>query len=191
VAKGNAIRTSPPANKVIPKNTDVRLFISSGPPQVTVPSVVGLDKAVASARLKDAGLNLTQELVDSNSPKGRVVTQTPGGGTTVDKGTRVALQISRGPQKVNVPDVTGLSRAEARAALTGAGFKVKVVQQESATDPPDTVLRQTPAGGTQAVKGSTVTIVVSKAPPGTGGGPGTTTTPGGTTTPGNPPPPGQ
>jgi serine/threonine-protein kinase len=191
VAKGNAIRTSPPANKVIPKNTDVRLFISSGPPQVTVPSVVGLDKAVASARLKDAGLNLTQELVDSNSPKGRVVTQTPGGGTTVDKGTRVALQISRGPQKVNVPDVTGLSRAEARAALTGAGFKVKVVQQESATDPPDTVLRQTPAGGTQAVKGSTVTIVVSKAPPSTGGGPGTTTTPGGTTTPGNPPPPGQ
>jgi serine/threonine-protein kinase len=186
VKKGYAIRTSPKGNAVIPKGTDVRLFISSGPPQVTVPDVLGLDKAVASAKIKDAGLNLTQELVDASSPKGRVVTQTPSGGTTVDRGTTVALQISRGPQRANVPDVSGLTTAEARAKLSGAGFKVKVVQRESATDPPDTVIRQTPAGGTSMVKGTVVTIYVAKAPAGPGGtGPGTTTTP--TPTPTNPP----
>jgi serine/threonine-protein kinase len=189
VAKGNAIRTSPPANKPIPKGTEVRLFISSGPPQVSVPDVVGLDKALASARIKDAGLNLTQELVDSDTvPKGRVVSETPSGGTTVDKGTTVALQISRGPQKVNVPDVTGLTTAEARAKLSGDGFKVKVVKEESATDPPDTVIHQTPGGGSSAVKGSVVTIFVAKAPAGTGNGPGTSTTPDGTPPPINPNP---
>jgi serine/threonine-protein kinase len=189
VAKGNAIRTSPPANKPIPKGTEVRLFISSGPPQVSVPDVVGLDKALASARIKDAGLNLTQELVDSDTvPKGRVVSETPSGGTTVDKGTTVALQISRGPQKVNVPDVTGLTTAEARAKLSGDGFKVKVVKEESATDPPDTVIHQTPGGGSSAVKGGVVTIFVAKAPAGTGNGPGTSTTPDGTPPPINPNP---
>jgi serine/threonine-protein kinase len=191
VQKGNAIRTSPPANKPILKGTEVRLFISSGPPRVAVPDVRGLDKAVASAKIKDAGLNLTQELVDSDTvPKGRVVSQTPSGGTTVDKGTTVALQISRGPQKANVPDVTGLSTADARAKLSGAGFKVKVVKQESATDPPDTVIRQTPSGGTSVVKGTLVTIYVAKAPPGTGGtGPGSSTTPPPTTPPPTTPPP--
>jgi serine/threonine-protein kinase len=178
VAKGSAIRTSPPANRVILKGTEVRLFVSSGPPQVQVPNVVGQDRALASAKIKDAGLNLTQELVDAKSPKGRVVSQTPRGGTTVDKGTTVALQISRGPQKANVPDVSGLTTAEARAKLSGAGFKVKVVPRESATAPPDTVIRQTPAGGTSVVKGSLVTIYVAKPPPGTGGtGPGGSTTP--------------
>jgi serine/threonine-protein kinase len=184
VQKGNAIKTSPPANKPIPKGSEVRLFVSSGPPQVSVPSVVGLDKAVASAKIKDAGLNLTQELVDSDTtPKGRVVTETPSGGSRVDKGTTVALQISRGPQKVNVPDVVTQKRSDAEAALRSAGLTVKVVERESSTDTPGTVLSQSPPGGTNVTKGATVTIVVAKAPPGAGPGTGTSTTPGATTTP--------
>jgi serine/threonine-protein kinase len=183
VAKGNAIRTSPPKGTRIPRGTEVRLFVSSGPPQVSVPDVVGLDKAVASAKIKDAGLNLTQELVDSDSPKGRVIAQDPTGGSTVNKGTRVALQISRGPQKVSVPDVVGQAQSDAEATLQDAGFKVKVVERETAaTDQFGKVLRQSPPSGTDAVKGSVVTIIVAVAPAG-GTGPGTATTPGGTTTP--------
>jgi serine/threonine-protein kinase len=187
VPKGNAIRTSPPKNKVIPKGTEVRLFISSGPPQVQVPSVVGQDKGVASARLKDAGLNLTQELVDSDQPKDRVISQSPTAGSTVNKGTRVAIQISRGPQKVEVPEVVGQSQSDAEATLGDAGFKVKVVERETTdTTQFGTVLRQTPPAGSKEVKGSTVTIIVGVAPAGAGG-PGTSTTPGGTTTPSDSP----
>jgi beta-lactam-binding protein with PASTA domain len=189
VQKGFAIRTSPPANKVIAKGTEVRLFVSSGPPQVTVPSVVGLDKAVASGKIKDAGLNLTQESVDSDQPKGRVIAQDPAGGTTVDKGTRVAIQVSRGPQKVSVPDVVGQDQSDAEATLNDAGFKVKVDERET-TDSTQfgTVLRQTPPAGSEQVKGSTVTIIVAVAAPGANG-PGTSTTPddnggGGPATPG-------
>jgi serine/threonine-protein kinase len=192
IKKGNAIRTSPPKNRVIAKGTEVRLFVSSGPPQVQVPSVVGLDKAVASGKLKDAGLNLTQELVDSDQPKDRVISQSPTGGSTVDKGTRVALQISRGPQKVEVPDVVGQDQRDAEGTLKDAGFNVKVDERET-TDSTQfgTVLRQTPPAGSKEVKGSTVTIIVAVAPAGSGNGPGngpgTSTTPGGTTTPSNPP----
>jgi serine/threonine-protein kinase len=192
VQKGNAIKTSPPKNKPIPKGSEVRLFISSGPPQVAVPSVVGLDKAVASGKIKDAGLNLTQESVDSDQPKGRVISQTPTGGSTVDKGTRVAIQVSRGPQKVPVPAVVSQDQSDAEATLRDAGFKVKVVERETAdTTQFGTVLRQTPPAGSDQVKGTTVTIIVGVAPPGANG-PGTSTTPddtggGGTGSPGGTP----
>jgi eukaryotic-like serine/threonine-protein kinase len=179
VTKGNAIKTSPPANKVIPRGTEVRLFVSSGPPKVQVPNVVGQDKDVAEGTLEDLGLNVTPTFVNSASPKDEVVSQTPGGGATVDKGSRVTITVSKGPEKVEVPNVVGQDKADARATLSDAGFKVKVVEQESADQPEGTVLRQSPSSGKQD-KGSTVTIFVATAPAGTGQGPGggdTTTTP--------------
>jgi serine/threonine-protein kinase len=186
VPKGSAIRTSPPANKLILKGTEVRLFVSSGPPQVQVPGVVGQDKSVATGTLQDAGFNVTIQMVTSNQPKNRVISQSPNAGTTVDKGSRVTLLVAKGPEKVVVPNVVNQQQADATTTLRGVGFKVKVVKQESATVTPGTVLRQSPAGDSKAVKGALVTIFVAKAPPnnGSGGtGPGTTTTPPPTTVP--------
>jgi eukaryotic-like serine/threonine-protein kinase len=172
VDKGLAIKTSPPANEVIPKGTDVRLLVSSGPPKVQVPAVVGLDKDVAKARLEDAGLKVIAELANSDTPKGKVVSQDPVGGATANKGTRVTITVSKGPEKVVVPDVVTQTKADARAALRDAGFKVKVVKQESEL-PEGTVVRQSPPANTKAVKGSVVTIYVAIPPSGTGGtGPG-------------------
>jgi serine/threonine-protein kinase len=77
---------------------------------------------------------------------------------------------------VAVPDEVTKTKADAVTDLRAAGFKVKVVEQES-TLTAGTVISQNPTAGTKAVKGSSVTIVVAKAPAGTGGaGPGSTTT---------------
>src|SRR3954452_25605726 len=188
VPKGLAIKTSPPANKLVQKNTEVRLFISSGPPQVQVPSVVGQDKNVATGTLQDKGFNVTVQPVTSNQPKDRVISQNPTAGTTVDKGSRVTLLASKGPEKITVPSVVGQAQADAVETLRGAGFKVTVVKQESTTATPGNVTRQSPPGDSKAIKGSSVTIYVAKAPPnnnGPGGtGPPGSTTPGTSTTPG-------
>jgi serine/threonine-protein kinase len=166
VPKGAAIRTSPPANRLVLKGTEIRLFVSTGPPQVQVPNVVNQDKAVATGTLHDAGFNVTQQAVTSNAPKDRVISQSPGAGATVDKGSRVTITVSKGPQKILVPNVVDQLRADAQATLRGLGFKVKVVQQETTAKPPDTVLRQSPPGDSKAAKGSVVTIFVAKQPPG-------------------------
>jgi serine/threonine-protein kinase len=153
------------------------VLISSGPPQVTLPSVVGQDEAAARGTLEDLGLKVTRALEFSDSPKGQVTAQSPPPNSSVDKGSRVTITVSKGPEKVDVPDVVGQSKNDARATLRDAGFKVKVVEQESATQPVDTVLRQSPPSGGTAVKGSSVTIYVAVEPAGTGGaGPGNTTT---------------
>jgi serine/threonine-protein kinase len=172
VPKGSAIRTSPPANRLVLKGTEVRLFVSTGPPQVQVPNVVNQDKNVATGTLKDAGFNVTQQTVTSNAPKDRVISQSPGAGATVDKGSRVTITVSKGPEQVNVPNVVDQLKGDAQATLRSAGFKVKVVTQETTAKPPDTVLRQSPPGDSKAVKGTTVTIFVAKAPLGPTGGSG-------------------
>jgi beta-lactam-binding protein with PASTA domain len=186
VAKGLAIRTSPPANKLVQKGSEVRLFVSSGPPQVQVPSVVGQDKSTASGTLQGKGFNVTVQPVTSNQPKDQVISQNPSAGTTVDKGSRVTLLVSKGPQKVLVPAVVGQAQTDATATLRGVGFKVSVVKQESKTATPGNVLRQSPPGDSKALKGSTVTIYVAKAPPNNGNNNGNGnggTGPGGSTTP--------
>ena len=174
VAKGRAIRTSPKANEVIPKGTEVRLFISSGPPQVAVPGVVGDDEDVARGELEDAGLNVSRTLVNSDAPKGQVTAQDPVAGVTVDEGSRVTITVSKGPERLSVPDVVSQDRADARATLLDAGFSVNVVERESDA-PEGTVIRQSPPGGSRAERGTRVTIYVAVPPPDddTGGtGPG-------------------
>jgi serine/threonine-protein kinase len=188
VAKGNAIKTSPKANSVVPKGTEVRLFVSKGPPQVSVPGVVGVDEDIARGRLEDAGLSASRTLVNSDAPKGQVTAQDPAAGSTVDKGSRVTLTVSKGPEKVEVPNVVTQDKADARATLRDAGFSVEVVERES-DQAENTVIRQSPPGGSKAVKGTRVTIYVAVPPPddGTGGtGPGDNNGNGGNTGGNNP-----
>jgi serine/threonine-protein kinase len=172
VPEGIAIKTSPKEGAAIPRNSEVRLFVSSGAPQVKVPGVVGQDEDVARGTLEDAGLKVSRELVSSEAPKGQVTAQDPGAGAEVDKGSRVTLTVSKGPEKAEVPNVVGQDKADARATLRDAGFGVNVVDQES-DEPEGTVIRVSPPEGTKAVKGSAVTIYVAIPKPGTGGtGPG-------------------
>jgi serine/threonine-protein kinase len=117
--------------------------------------------------LKDAGLKVTAEEQESDQPKGRVMSQSPPGGSTVDRGSRVTITVSKGQPQVAVPNVIGQNEENARAALEDAGFKVKVTKKESADQPDGTVLSQRPASGDRP-KGSTVTIVVASTPPADG-----------------------
>jgi eukaryotic-like serine/threonine-protein kinase len=119
---------------------------------------------VADARrqLRSLGLTVTVVQVRSDEPAGTVVRQSPRAGAELRKGATVRLAVSTGPRTVDVPDVTGLDEGSARSELEGAGFEVRVVDQET-TDPTEdgVVLTQEPAGGT-AASGSVVTLTVGR-----------------------------
>jgi hypothetical protein len=64
-----------------------------------------------------------------------------------------------------VPDVAGMPRVEAAAALADAGYTVGVVtEEESATITAGSVISQDPAAGTEAEPGTAVDLVVAAAP---------------------------
>jgi penicillin-binding protein 1A len=132
------------------------------PQSGAVPDVVGQRSEHAQNELAKANFTPLVEVVDSAVPKGTVVAQTPAGGTSLELGGLVTIQVSSGvPSKVKVPDVVGLSRTDAKAALETAGFVVEVVSKH-VSDPHnvDVVLDQQPPGGTKLLQGSTVTITV-------------------------------
>jgi len=65
-------------------------------------------------------------------------------------------------QKVNVPGVTGMSEADARATILGANLNPAVNYAYSSTAAKGTVINQSPLAGTSVNIGSTVSITVSQ-----------------------------
>jgi serine/threonine-protein kinase len=164
VEAGFVIDQSPDAGTQVAKNSTVTITVSTGPKQVEVPKLVGKTYEQAVDLLNAVNLEARRKNVFSERPQGRVAAQNPKAGETVDEGTEVVVSVSQGPEQIGVPDVVGLSQANATATLEAADFVVSVVEQPSSTTAAGTVIQQSPNAGVDADKGSTVTITVSTGP---------------------------
>jgi eukaryotic-like serine/threonine-protein kinase len=171
--EGTVVSQSPTAGASVDQGSKVTIRISKGPKPVIVPNVIGSSFDSANSTLLAAGFAVSRTDVQSDQPKDTVIGMDPGPGSEQPKGTKINLQVSKGPTTSMVPDVTSLSQNDAQAQLKASGFKVKIVPQP-VTDPSQDGIVQTqdPGGGTQAPPGTVVTIAVGKF--------------GGTTTPGPP-----
>jgi membrane peptidoglycan carboxypeptidase len=133
-----------------------------------VPDVVGRKLAEARSILTKAGFQVSVTPVDNNAPKDVVVGQSPAGGARAAKGTTVTLQVSKGGKgggqgDATVPGVVGQRQNSAAAAVRRAGFTPQIVDA-IAQDGGDVgrVMRQSPAGGSQAPQGSSVILVIGR-----------------------------
>jgi serine/threonine-protein kinase len=200
IGENRAISTNPPAGSQVEGGQTVTLVISTGPPSVAVPSVVGSGRRDATATLEDAHFEVeVVERDDADSDPGTVLAQDPAGGTSAPRGSTVTLVIARRPPRVTVPSVGGSSLADATAQLKALGLRVSSREAPVSVQAQDgTVIDQDPAPGTEIERGGRVRLVVGRAQDtGDAGGPGGDgTTPGtgdGGTSPdqGDNPPPGQ
>jgi serine/threonine-protein kinase len=163
VEKGRVIRTSPPGGRNVPYGERIVMVVSSGPEEVSVPSVVGLTQSSAQNALEARGLGVSIVEEESDKPKGEVLRQNPAGGSSVSEGSTVSLTVSKGRETIEVPDVTGASSASARATLSAAGFRVQTKEKATTDQTEDgRVLQQRPPGGSERPRGSTVTIIVGR-----------------------------
>ncbi len=162
--KGTIIGQDPAAGELIELGQAVNLIVSAGKDQTSVPDLVDL------ASSEDARLALTEARLvlgkvtpkDSDKPEGTVIAQDPAANTAVDIGTLVSITVSSG--KVPVPNVVGATQTDAKNTLLNAGFLVEVVFEENGAVPENTVISQNPAAASVTLKGTTVTIKVSKLP---------------------------
>jgi serine/threonine-protein kinase len=160
---GTVVAQSPRPGVKVVKGAKVRINVSSGPAQVTVPPVVGIPFAQASSELQAQGFNVKRDDQDSNEPADTVLHQDPAANTSAAKGSTVTLTVSKGPTTTQVPDVTSIDSQTATATLEQSGFKVKVVRQQVSDPSQDNVvLDQNPPPNSQAKAGTTVTIYVGR-----------------------------
>jgi serine/threonine-protein kinase len=163
VEEGIVFAQNPTEGTRVDKETVILIDISSGKPEVTIPSVVGQTVEDAVAELTQAGLNAQVVEVNSDKDEGTVTAQSPGSGTVVVEGTQVRINVSRGPKPLSVPNVIGLPYDQAAAELQRIGFGVARVEVDSDLAA-GIVTDQDPNGGSESSKGSTVTLSVSRGP---------------------------
>jgi beta-lactam-binding protein with PASTA domain/tRNA A-37 threonylcarbamoyl transferase component Bud32 len=132
---------------------------------VSVPDVVELPQAEATATLKSAGFRVeVDEVFDQGKETEVVIRQDPIGGMKVKKGRLVRIWVNKGQSSIWLPNLAGASEREARLALEGRGFKVKINKENHESVAAGYVIRQFPEGDQNQPKGTEVTLIVSSGP---------------------------
>ncbi|WGM22258.1 Stk1 family PASTA domain-containing Ser/Thr kinase [Paenarthrobacter sp. OM7] len=167
ILAGLAVGTEPESGAEVRKFQPITLFVSKGAQLFPLPDLTGgtLDEAKTALNAAEMALGNVTEAFDEKVPAGVVIAQDPAKGTEVRHGTPVALEVSKGPQPIPVPDVRGKTQDAAVKALQDAGLKA-VIAPETVNDksvPKGAVVSQSPANGT-LIRGESVTLTVSKGP---------------------------
>ncbi|HVF76236.1 MAG TPA: PASTA domain-containing protein [Acidimicrobiales bacterium] len=140
------------------KGTEILVTVSDGPTPKPLAELTGKAYDEAAKALTDAGLVPVRKDVFSDEVEtGKVVSTTPPGGTPVTKGSRITVNVSKGPETVAVPNVIGQTIDQARAALEAAGLQVAGV-----FGPPKAtrVFQSDPGPGVKVKKGTAVALYV-------------------------------
>jgi len=120
VESGSVIRTDPGAGQTVDKGSTVTLVVSSGPPQVGVPMVVGLTESAARDALQAAGFLVAKADIDvpfNSAQAGTVVTQNPPPGTPAPKGSTVSITVGKA---LPAPTTTSTSTTTSTTTTTVA-----------------------------------------------------------------------
>ena len=151
----------------------VALQVSKGPKPVPVPDLVGRQVSEATGVVRDAGFQANIVTVPSQEPSGTVIAQNPVAGTVAKPGTTIRLNVARGEDQTTtsqgtttqgtttgqttpaqpagpatVPDLVGLTQAEAAKALHDAGLKPSLQYVPSQDVPEGSVVAQARSAGT-------------------------------------------
>lgn len=139
------------------------------PSSVQVPALKCLSARDADTALRQKQLRLGQihRRPSDACPNGGVVAQSPPRGTTVRPGTSVQIIVadtgdgSAPAIGTAIPDLEGLTPAEAQSLLRREGLAIGNISRESASAPLGTIVRQVPAPGSSASIGTRVNITVA------------------------------
>lgn len=159
---GKVVSSNPPAGQQVPDGSTVTITIGVEPDTVNVPNVVGTDIEQARSNIEGAGLSVQVQQVDAAEPQGQVLSQDPGGGTEVEAGSTVTLEVSRGNQ-IQMPDLTGQTPEQAQQTLQNLGWKGELTVRRvpvSDSSQEGVVVGQDVAPGTEIAKNQTITVDV-------------------------------
>lgn len=160
------ISQDPVAGTPLSPGTKVNLVVSLGKPRV--PLLLGLSSSAADNALTVASLTLgtVTEAYDEEKAPGIVLSQEPAAETLVLLQSPVNLVVSKGPAPRLVPDLTGLTREAAEAALNALELEVGTVSEEySANYDAGLVIRHAPPADSAVARNSAVELVLSLGDP--------------------------
>ncbi|WP_159448704.1 Stk1 family PASTA domain-containing Ser/Thr kinase [Demequina sp. NBRC 110053] len=170
IAEGLVIGTEPAAQSRAPDGAVIELIVSEGAREETIPDVVGLseeDAREALGSVGETGFPVGDAILEYSDtvPQGEVMSVSPAEGELVRHDTEVTLEVSNGPEPIEIPDLIGMTEEAAMAALTE--FAITPEVEYGRTDEVDEgeVYAQTPEGGSEGLRTQDMTITVSEGLP--------------------------
>ena len=160
--------TDPPGGTIIEAvdniNPQITIFISQGRQTVKMPNLIGQTKATAESMLAELGFSISNVIYDfSSQPADILFNQDPAPDTDIDSAVSVTIYISKGINPSgSVPNLIGMTKADATAALNNAGFTNISFTEDQNTAAKDTIFNQNPPSGTAYDKTKPVVLSVSK-----------------------------
>ena len=132
---------------------------------VTVPDLDQLAQPRAVTEIENAGLvPVVDEAFSLSAPRGTVIEQSPEAGTRLREGEEVSITVSRGAERVQMPDAVGQPIDEVVPPLEDAGVTFQVVEVAADDVAEGVVISQTPAPGVEVTGEDTVRFEVSTGP---------------------------
>lgn len=161
VDEGEIAGQAPLAGSQVASGERVDVIISTGPPLIAIPQVVGRPVAEARAAIASAGLTVGRVSETGEGEPGTVTETNPPQGTSTTPDTPVALTVV--PAGVEVPDLVGKPHREARRLLEEAGLREGRVRRRYDEDRgPYIVLSQEPAAGQRVAPQAEITLIVNE-----------------------------
>lgn len=168
---GQVYNQSPKAGEMVAQGSTVSYQVVEEEEEIVLSDLSNQEQNQAQAFLLTQGLKceIDTSRQSDTIEYGRVITTEPGAGAKVKPGDTVKLFVSQAPQTepeyVQVRDLYYYSKEVATEALELQGFIPAYDYEPNNAGVPDGwVIRSEPAGGEQAAKGSTVTLIISTGP---------------------------
>lgn len=129
--------------------------------QITMPDVLGMSEAKARETLEALNIKVTTDYQNSSEAEGTVFQTSVAAGTGLNSGDAVTIMVSSGTDGIMLPDVSGMTQAEATVLLENEGFSVRVVKENSTEVPKGNVISQDPKGDSRLRRGTEIVLTVS------------------------------
>ena len=165
VKPGTVLRMDPVGGIKRKEGATITLVVSGTEKTTAVPKVVGLKQDQAEKMLSEKNLRIEkiEYKWEQDKPEGIILSQSPEEKSQLGENGAVNIVINKKEEKnVAVPDLKGMTLAEARKKLENLKLKVEVREEDSEKNK-DTVIGMSPEVNDTITEGSTVVLLVSNA----------------------------
>ncbi|WP_428908700.1 Stk1 family PASTA domain-containing Ser/Thr kinase [Niallia sp. Krafla_26] len=165
IKDGDVIRTDPKAGRMAKEGTEIIIYKSTGKAKFKLLDYKGRNFNDVVASLNDKEFKDIKKIeIHDDSVPGTILGQNyPQGNEVVPEETILEFEVSKGPEKIKVKDLSGYTAAGVQAYADDAGLIADVSQEEyHESISKGNVISQDPKPGTMVEKDSKITVIISK-----------------------------
>lgn len=166
---GTIFKQNPAADKIVKEGRVVRVWVSKGKNNYTVPNLVNKNLIEASTILQQNGIKIRKiSYTDSNLPYNTVIATTPSSDEPAQASDGISLLLSNSTggqdENITVPNIIGLPLNEAKEKLIDKGFTIGNItySEDTSQENTEVTVIESPESGKSLPPGSKVNLIVGK-----------------------------